>query len=413
MKNVLIIDAPPMFREFLTAKLSAEKVSVESADSQRDALARLLSVLPDLVILNVEKNLDDLYEFLDKKKDDVNAKKIPVIMTGAEIEKDEAADLVQYGVIKYFAQPVKFDVLFESIGRVLRMPFTVDDTPCVLDIHLNKDIIFIEIAKGLNHEKILMLKYKLSEIIEKNKLAMPKVILMLSSLNLSFVDGYNLELLFQNITSDNRVLKKNIKVLSLDSIVKEFIEGHLEFHGIEVVESLFAVLNSLVEGNATENAQNVIADTLLTSAKDETSSGSLEMRFSSDDDEDDKKTNDVPKIAIIDSDLTVCQSLLNVLQSISNQISVFNDGAKFAQSLSQNHYDVAIMELYLPSMNGFQILQFLLSQKINLDVIVYSRMTQKQYIMQALKLGAKSYILKPQKPEVVFQKTVEILNAQK
>lgn len=412
MKNVLIIDAPPMLREFLTAKLSAEKVSVESADSQRDALARLLSVLPDLVILNVEKNLDDLYEFLDKKKDDVNAKKIPVIMTGAEIEKDEAADLVQYGVIKYFAQPVKFDVLFESIGRVLRMPFTVDDTPCVLDIHLNKDIIFIEIAKGLNHEKILMLKYKLSEIIEKNKLAMPKVILMLSSLNLSFVDGYNLELLFKNITSDNRILKKNIKVLSLDSIVKEFIEGHIEFHGIEVVESLFAVLNSLVEGNATENAQNVIADTLLTSAKDETSSGSLEMRFSSDDDENDKKA-DVPKIAVVDSDPTVCQALFNVLQSISNQISVFTDGAKFAQSLSQNHYDVAIMELYLPTMNGFQILQTLLTKKINLDVIVYSRMTQKQYIMQALKLGAKSYILKPQKPEVVFQKTVEILNAQK
>lgn len=412
MKNVLIIDAPPMLREFLTAKLSAEKVSVESADSQRDALARLLSVLPDLVILNVEKNLDDLYEFLDKKKDDVNAKKIPVIMTGAEIEKDEAADLVQYGVIKYFAQPVKFDVLFESIGRVLRMPFTVDDTPCVLDIHLNKDIIFIEIAKGLNHEKILMLKYKLSEIIEKNKLAMPKVILMLSSLNLSFVDGYNLELLFKNITSDNRILKKNIKVLSLDSIVKEFIEGHIEFHGIEVVESLFAVLNSLVEGNATENAQNVIADTLLTSAKDETSSGSLEMRFSSDDDENDKKA-DVPKIAVVDSDPAVCQALFNVLQSISNQISVFTDGAKFAQSLSQNHYDVAIMELYLPTMNGFQILQTLLTKKINLDVIVYSRMTQKQYIMQALKLGAKSYILKPQKPEVVFQKTVEILNAQK
>lgn len=412
MKNVLIIDAPPMLREFLTAKLSAEKVSVESADSQRDALARLLSVLPDLVILNVEKNLDDLYEFLDKKKDDVNAKKIPVIMTGAEIEKDEAADLVQYGVIKYFAQPVKFDVLFESIGRVLRMPFTVDDTPCVLDIHLNKDIIFIEIAKGLNHEKILMLKYKLSEIIEKNKLAMPKVILMLSSLNLSFVDGYNLELLFKNITSDNRILKKNIKVLSLDSIVKEFIEGHIEFHGIEVVESLFAVLNSLVEGNATENAQNVIADTLLTSAKDETSSGSLEMRFSSDDDENDKKA-DVPKIAVVDSDPTVCQALFNVLQSISNQISVFPDGAKFTQSLSQNHYDVAIMELYLPTMNGFQILQTLLTKKINLDVIVYSRMTQKQYIMQALKLGAKSYILKPQKPEVVFQKTVEILNAQK
>lgn len=410
MKNVLIVDAPTMLREFLTAKLSAEKVRVESADSQRDGVARLLSDLPDLVILNVAKSMDDLYDFLDKKRDDVNAKKIPMIMTGPEIEKDDAADLVQYGVIKYFAQPVKFDIFFEAIGRVLRMPFTVDDTPCVLDIHLNKDIIFIEIARGLNHEKILMLRYKLSEIIEKNKLAMPKVILMLSSLNLTFVDGYNLELLFKNITSDNRILKKNIKVLSLDSIVKEFIEGHLEFHGIEVVESLSSVLNSLVEGSATEDTHKVIADTLLTSAKDETMDGALELRFSSDDENGQKKDSN-EKIAIVDSDPSVCQALSNVLGRISNQIFVFQNGLQFAQSLSQNNYDLAVMELYLPGMNGFQILQFLLNQKINLDVIIYSQMTQKEYIMQALRLGAKSYILKPQKPEVVFQKVVEILNA--
>lgn len=410
MKNVLIVDAPPMLLEFLAAKLSAEKVNVESADSQRDGVARLLSGLPDLVILNVAKNLEDLYEFLDKKKNDVNAKKIPVIMTGPEIEKEETADLVQYGVIKYFAQPVKFDIFFEAIGRVLRMPFTIDDTPCVLDIHLNKGIIFIEIAKGLNHEKILMLRYKLSEIIEKNHLVMPKIVLMLSSLNLSFVDGYNMEFLFKNITSDNRILKKNIKVLSLDSITKEFIEGHVEFHGIEVVESLFSVLNTLVEGDATSNAQKVIADTLLTTGKDETSSGTMELRFSSDDDTDEQKPAE-PSIAIVDFDSSVTQSLFNIMQSISRKISVFKDGASFVNSLSQNKYDIAVMELYLPGLNGFQILQTLLDRKINLDVIIYSQITQKEYIMQALRLGAKSYILKPQKPEIVFQKVVEILNA--
>ena len=122
-------------------------------------------------------------------------------MCGPVLGKDEVADLAQYGVIKYFAKPIKFDIFFESIGRVLRMPFAVDDTPCILDIHLSKNIIFIEIALGLNHEKIAMLKYRLSDIIEKNHLAMPTVILMLTSLSLSFVDGYNLEYLFETVTS--------------------------------------------------------------------------------------------------------------------------------------------------------------------------------------------------------------------
>ncbi|MDY2842500.1 MAG: response regulator [Treponema sp.] len=410
MKNVLIIDAPVMLREFLTEKLSAEKVAVESADSQRDAVARMFSILPDLIILNVEKSVEDVYEFLSKKKNDVNGKKIPIIMCGPVLGKEEVADLAQYGVIKYFAKPIKFDIFFESIGRVLRMPFAVDDTPCILDIHLSKNIIFIEIALGLNHEKIAMLKYRLSDIIEKNHLAMPTVILMLTSLSLSFVDGYNLEYLFETVTSDNRILKKNIKVLSLDSITKEFIEGHTELNGIEVVENLSSVLNSLVEGNVTTDAQDVIADTLLVPEKD-VSSSTIEMRFSAESESEKEKKKMSAKIAVVDSDPAVCQSLLNVLQSISNEISVFQNGTQFVQSLSQKNYDIAIMEIYLPGINGFQILKTLLDKNISLDVIVYSQITQKEYIMQTLRLGAKSYILKPQKPEVVFQKVVEILNA--
>ncbi len=410
MKNVLIIDAPVMLREFLTEKLSAEKVAVESADSQRDAATRMFSILPDLIILNVEKSVEDVYEFLSKKKNDVNGKKIPIIMCGPVLEKGEVAELAQYGVIKYFAKPIKFDIFFESIGRVLRMPFAVDDTPCILDIHLSKNVIFIEIALGLNHEKIAMLKYRLSDIIEKNHLAMPTIILMLTSLSLSFVDGYNLEYLFETVTSDNRILKKNIKVLSLDSITKEFIEGHTELNGIEVVENLSNVLNSLVEGNVTTGAQDVIADTLLVPEKDESSS-TIEMRFSADSESEKEKKKMSAKIAVVDSDPAVCQSLLNVLQSISNEISVFQNGTQFVQSLSQKSYDIAIMEIYLPGINGFQILKTLLDKNISLDVIVYSQITQKEYIMQTLRLGAKSYILKPQKPEVVFQKVVEILNA--
>lgn len=412
MKNVLIVDAPPMLREFLTDKLVAEKIRVEVAEIKRDALSKMFSIFPDLIILNVEKSIDDLFEFLTKKKMDLNSKKIPVIMTGPVANKDEVVDLVQYGVIKYFTRPIKFDVFFESIGRVLRMPFSVDDTPCVLDLHLNKDIIFIEIAMGMNREKISLLKYKLSEIIEKNQLVMPKVILMLTSLSLSFVDGFNLELLFENITADNRILKKNIKVLSLDSITKEFIDGHTELHGIEVVENLSEVLNSLVEGSPASNAQDLIADTLLTVEENDTVQGSVEMRFSSDSSSAEGENAKI-RIAVIDDDPAVRNMLVNTLQSVTSEISVFENGMDFVQSLSSNVYDLAVLDIYMPGMNGFQVLKTLVDQKIDLPVVVYSQMVQKEYIMQALSLGAKSYLLKPQKPESIVQKVLETLNAKK
>ena len=107
MKKVLIIDAPPLFREFLKEKLSAEKIEVDIAHGNRDAFTKLLSQLPELVIVNSPDNFQDLLDFLDKKRSDPNASKIPVILTGPVLEQDQLRVLPSYGVIKYFNKYIK------------------------------------------------------------------------------------------------------------------------------------------------------------------------------------------------------------------------------------------------------------------------------------------------------------------
>ena len=66
-----------MFREFLKDKLITERVSVEVA-TNRDAYMKLLSSLPDLVILNLEKvgdenpvneNLQDFFQLQNILRD--------------------------------------------------------------------------------------------------------------------------------------------------------------------------------------------------------------------------------------------------------------------------------------------------------------------------------------------------------
>src|SRR5574344_921579 len=281
MKQVLIVDAPPMFREFLKETLAAEKVGVEVVQGKRDAFTKLISILPDLILVDISGPLDELMDFLDQKKKDPNASKIPVIVSGPVIERERVAVLAQYGVVKYFTKPIKFDIFFESIGRILKAAFSLDITPCVLEIHLNNNIIFIEIAQGLNREKLALLKYKLPELIDTNNLVNPKVILMMTDLSLSFVDGANLELLFDNVTSDERIKKQNIKVLSLDSFTRELIDGHPQYSGIEVVTNLSQVLNSLVESGPTTDLHELVTDKILAS-DEKAEQGSVEMRFVSD-----------------------------------------------------------------------------------------------------------------------------------
>ncbi len=410
MKSVLIIDATPMLREFLTEKLSAENVNVELADGQRDALPKFLSVLPDLVIINVEHSVSDIIEFLDKKQADPNGKKIPVIMTGPQIEHEEVADLVQYGVIKYFKRPIKFDLFFESIGRVLHSSFSVDTTPCVLDMHLNKDIIFIEIAKGLNREKITLIKYKLAEIIESNNLPLPKLILMLSDLSLSYVDGLNLELLLDNITADRRILRRNIKILSFDSFISDFIEGHPIYEGIKVVQNLSDVITSLVD-TSSDSVENVISEKILSLSGED--SDSETVRYYSDaglSSFGDSSSEGQLKIAVVDTDLNVIKYLKSVVETIG-EVFVFVSGKDFMAKAVTEKFDFAICGMIMPEITGLDILRYLVEQHINLPVIIYSNVVQKEVIMQALKLGASSYLIKPQPAQVIVQKILEIVNA--
>ena len=64
-------------------------------------------------------------------------------------------------------------------------------------------------------------------------------------------------------------------------------------------------------------------------------------------------------------------------------------------------------------MNTREISAKLKENKISIPVIVYSQAFKRDMIVKALSLGARSYLLKPQKPEALVQKAMEVLNANK
>lgn len=425
MAKVFIIDANPMFSDFLKDKFAIERIEVETV-THRDAFTKLINALPELIILNIEKYSDTkpinplVLELLQKKMKDPNIKKTPIIVTGPQLDRKEIAKLVQFGVIKYFKKPIKFDVLFESLGKILNGAFAIDSTPCVLDVHLNNNIIFIEVAMGLNREKISLLKYKLAEIIEKNELSMPKVILMMTSLTLSFVDGMNIELLFNTILSHQRIFKNNLKVLSLDSIVEELVEGHPEYEGIQVAKNLSTILSSLVDQRDDDNVEDLISENILSASEDsEDSDSAMEMRFATDseDAESQLETEGATiKIAIVDDDQIIRTLVKKAFSKIGAVSDLYPNGRDFLTEVvlkKEKIYDLVILDIFMEGVNGFDVLLKLKENKITIPVIIYSQAFKREIIIKALALGARSYLLKPQKPEALIQKAMEVLNAEK
>lgn len=413
MKKVLLIDASPMFREFLKEKLIAEQVTVETAVGNRDAYTKMITILPDLVIIDVENDMDELHDFLLKKHDDPNAKKIPIIISGPDIPRNNVSTLAQFAVVKYFTKPIKFDVFFESIGKILNASFALDSTTSIMEMHINGLIVFIEIALGFNREKLYLLKYRLQELLDQNNIREPKIIIMMTNLELSFIDGSNLELLFDNILADERVKAKNVKVLSFDKFTKELISGHPLYSGIEVAQDLNDVLNSLVDSSRSENVNELISERILSTDDHSVQTSSIEMSFVNDKEENasESDSGNVLKVAIVDDDIVVRRLLEKAFAGISAESVLFSNGVDFMHSVDTGNFDLVVLDIYIPDINGLDILRTLQRKNYKPPILVYSQATMRDSVVKALSLGAKSYLVKPQKADVVVEKAMEVLHS--
>ena len=413
MKKVLIIDSHQLFRDFLKQKLSVDQVEVVLTQENRDSYPKMLTVLPNLIILDMSEDRVEEMAFLEKKINDPNTANIPVIITGPTAEKSSIASLAKYGVIKYFAKPIQFDVFFEAIGHVLHNPLSMDTTPSVLDLHRNNSIIFIELAVGLNREKIALLQYKLTEMIETEEIESPKILIMLTNLELTFVDGFNLEYLLDNILACPKVHTKYVKILSLSPFLKEFLDGHEAYNGIEMSNNLPKVLNSLIDTTITSSVSDLITDRILTSSYLDEDSSSVETRFFSDTNSDPEalKANDgtVLNIAIIDSDLQSLAMSKQAFENFGANTSVFQNGKAFMDSYAPEKYNLIILDVILVDNMGLNILNALKNRYDAPPVIVYTQSLQRDWVVKILSSGAKSYLVKPLKPQVLVQKSLALL----
>ncbi len=411
MKQVLIIDESSVFRDFISEKLESKNVEISICVGKLDSLSKMRSLVPDLAIIDYASARDFLLDLLEEKAKDPNARKIPVILMAHELEKPVISRLAVLGVRKIIPKPVKIDQLFSEAGAALGIDFTIDVTPCILEARVNEGIIFIEIAQGLNREKMGLLKYRIRELMELYDLAAPKVLVMMSDLSLTFADGMNLELLLDSIISDSRIRNRSIKLLTMDGFTREFVSGNKQYRDIEVVDNLTKAVESLVRdtGNG-DNPTTVISEKILRADTSTSDRASFEMRFKSELESLRTVAQEI-HIAVVDDDVVIRNILAKTFQAINAKVDLFESGSAYLASKNHDRYNLVFLDLIMPEMNGFQVLQKIKEQHITSPVIVLSAVSKREAVMKALASGVKSYLIKPLEPHLLLKKAIEVLKA--
>jgi DNA-binding response OmpR family regulator len=101
------------------------------------------------------------------------------------------------------------------------------------------------------------------------------------------------------------------------------------------------------------------------------------------------------KLLIIEDEKSLANFMEKGLQQAGYAVEVCHDGLEGIKQASKGGFDLILLDLMLPSMNGFDILNNLKSIDIQTSVIVISALSDTEQVVKGLNLGAVDYIKKP------------------
>ena len=87
------------------------------------------------------------------------------------------------------------------------------------------------------------------------------------------------------------------------------------------------------------------------------------------------------------------------------------DCADAVEKFSEIGPDLVVMDITMPNMDGLEALKAIRAKDGSANVVMCSAMGQESMVMDAVRSGAKDFIVKPFKPDRVLKTVTSILGA--
>jgi DNA-binding response OmpR family regulator len=114
------------------------------------------------------------------------------------------------------------------------------------------------------------------------------------------------------------------------------------------------------------------------------------------------------KVLLVDDDLTILQLLKLFLEKEGYRVSVAQNGAEGLEIASQESPDLAILDVVMPGMDGFEACRRLRELGLQ-SILMVSNRGDERSVVRALELGADDYVRKPFEMPVLLAKMRTLL----
>lgn len=110
-------------------------------------------------------------------------------------------------------------------------------------------------------------------------------------------------------------------------------------------------------------------------------------------------TNSKKRILVIDDDKSILRTFTRILQKSGYEIDVAETGKEGLEKSKSKSYDLALIDIRLPDMDGTDLLMKLQQTMSHAIKIMITGFPSLETGVKALDEGADAYLVKPVKPE--------------
>jgi len=114
-------------------------------------------------------------------------------------------------------------------------------------------------------------------------------------------------------------------------------------------------------------------------------------------------------ILYIEDDVNLLKNLSEILEDFVNKIYLADNTKEAYKILKENHIDVIITDILIGEKNGLEFISFLKQNSIQLPFILTTAYTETDYLLDAIKLKATNYLVKPIKIKELLDSLYEML----
>ena len=114
------------------------------------------------------------------------------------------------------------------------------------------------------------------------------------------------------------------------------------------------------------------------------------------------------KILIVEDDLDIQELLQNFLQEAGYEVSIANDGVEAVSLFSTAHYDLILLDVMLPKIDGFTVCELIRKQS-QIPIIMLTALSGEKEQIKGLDLQVDDYITKPFSMPVLVRKIAAVL----